>query len=111
MTSERVERRLAAVLAADVAGYSRLMGRDEEGTLARLKSLLRDSGVVDAGAAAGPARGVAAEQRGAQRRRRGRVCNAHLAYGEQIAFARDGSVSCIDRCEKLRWSGPSPRRP
>jgi TolB-like protein/class 3 adenylate cyclase/Flp pilus assembly protein TadD len=33
-----VERRLAAVLAADVAGYSRLMGIDEEGTLARLKA-------------------------------------------------------------------------
>ncbi len=39
MTSERVERRLAAVLAADVAGYSRLMGADEEGTLARLKAI------------------------------------------------------------------------
>jgi adenylate cyclase len=39
LTSERVERRLAAVLAADVAGYSRLMGADEEGTLARLKAL------------------------------------------------------------------------
>jgi TolB-like protein/class 3 adenylate cyclase len=39
LTSERVERRLAAVLAADVAGYSRLMGRNEEGTLADLKSL------------------------------------------------------------------------
>ncbi|MFB9269063.1 adenylate/guanylate cyclase domain-containing protein [Bradyrhizobium erythrophlei] len=35
----RVERRLAAVLAADVVGYSRLMGRDEERTLAELKSL------------------------------------------------------------------------
>jgi adenylate cyclase len=34
-----VERRLTAVLAADVAGYSRLMGRDEEGTLARLKAV------------------------------------------------------------------------
>lgn len=34
----RVDRRLAAILAADVAGYSRLMGVDEEGTLARLKS-------------------------------------------------------------------------
>jgi adenylate cyclase len=34
---ERVERKLAAILAADVAGYSRLMGADEEGTLARLK--------------------------------------------------------------------------
>ena len=30
-------RRLAAILAADVAGYSRLMGADEEGTLERLK--------------------------------------------------------------------------
>jgi TolB-like protein/class 3 adenylate cyclase len=38
LTGDRVERRLAAVLAADVAGYSRLMGRDEEGTLAQLKS-------------------------------------------------------------------------
>jgi TolB-like protein/class 3 adenylate cyclase len=38
MTGERVVRRLAAVLAADVAGYSRLMGRDEHGTLARLKA-------------------------------------------------------------------------
>jgi len=34
-----VERRLAAVMALDVAGYSRLMGADEEGTLARLKAL------------------------------------------------------------------------
>jgi adenylate cyclase len=39
VTGERVERRLAAVLAADVAGYSRLMGADEEGTLARLKAV------------------------------------------------------------------------
>src|ERR1700723_63778 len=38
LSSERVDRRLAAVLAADVAGYSRLMGLDEEGTLATLKS-------------------------------------------------------------------------
>jgi adenylate cyclase len=35
----RVERRLAAILAADVAGYSRLIEADEEGTLARLKTL------------------------------------------------------------------------
>ena len=34
-----VQRKLAAILAADVAGYSRLMGADEEGTLARLKAL------------------------------------------------------------------------
>jgi adenylate cyclase len=36
----RVERRLAAILAADVAGYSRLMGADEEGTHERLKAHL-----------------------------------------------------------------------
>jgi TolB-like protein/class 3 adenylate cyclase/Tfp pilus assembly protein PilF len=39
LAGERVERRLAAVLAADVAGYSRLMGLDEEGTLAQLKAV------------------------------------------------------------------------
>ena len=35
-------RRLAAILAADVAGYSRLMGTNEEGTLERLKALRRE---------------------------------------------------------------------
>ena len=40
-----MERRLAAVLAADIAGYSRLMGIDEEGTLARLKAVRK--GLVD----------------------------------------------------------------
>jgi adenylate cyclase len=35
-------RRLAAILAADVAGYSRLMGADEEGTLERLTALRRE---------------------------------------------------------------------
>ena len=39
MGAERVERRLAAILAADVAGYSRLIEADEEGTLGRLKVL------------------------------------------------------------------------
>jgi hypothetical protein len=38
LSTERVERRLTAILAADVAGYSRLMGADEEGTLAQLKA-------------------------------------------------------------------------
>src|SRR6201990_938720 len=42
MEEDRVERRLAAILAGDVAGYSRLMGSDEEGTLAALKSHRRD---------------------------------------------------------------------
>ena len=44
MAAERAERRLAAVLAADVAGYSRLMGADEEGTLAALKAIRRELG-------------------------------------------------------------------
>jgi len=42
VAEERVERRLAAILCADVAGYSRLMGADEEGTLAALKSDRRE---------------------------------------------------------------------
>jgi TolB-like protein/class 3 adenylate cyclase/tetratricopeptide (TPR) repeat protein len=45
MSERRVERRLAAILAADVAGYSRLVGEDEEGTLERLRVLRRE--VVD----------------------------------------------------------------
>src|SRR5438874_3713368 len=42
MAGEKVERRQTAILAADVAGYSRLMGVDEEGTLAALKMLRRE---------------------------------------------------------------------
>ena len=45
MAGERVERRLAAILAADIAGYSRLMGADEVGTLAALKAHRRE--IVD----------------------------------------------------------------
>jgi len=42
MGKDRVERRLAAILAVDVAGYSRLMGEDEEGTLAALRAVRRE---------------------------------------------------------------------
>jgi len=42
LATQRVERRLAAILAADVAGYSRLIGSDEEDTLARLKAHRRE---------------------------------------------------------------------
>ncbi|MEJ2378220.1 MAG: adenylate/guanylate cyclase domain-containing protein [Pseudolabrys sp.] len=42
MAEQRLERRLAAVLAGDVAGYSRLMGADEEGTLSRLNAHRRE---------------------------------------------------------------------
>jgi TolB-like protein len=50
LASERVERRLTAILAADVAGYSRLTGIDEEGTHVRLREHLRT--VVDPSVAA-----------------------------------------------------------
>ncbi len=42
MAEERVQRRLAAILAADVVGFSRMMGEDEAGTLAQLKTLRRE---------------------------------------------------------------------
>ena len=38
MAAPRIDRRLTAVLAADVVGYSRLVQRDEQGTLGRLKA-------------------------------------------------------------------------
>lgn len=50
MAEARVERRLAAILAADIAGYSRLMGADEVGTLTALKAYRRD--IVDPAIAA-----------------------------------------------------------
>src|SRR5262245_66508164 len=42
MVEDHTERKLAAILAADVAGFSRLMSADEEGTLARLRGHLRE---------------------------------------------------------------------
>ncbi len=42
MAGEGIKRRLAAIMSADVAGYSRLMGTDEAGTLSALKALRRD---------------------------------------------------------------------
>jgi len=50
MTEQRLQRRLAAILSADVVGYSRLMGFDEAGTLARLNALRR--GLIDPAIAA-----------------------------------------------------------
>ena len=42
MADSRVEHRFAVILCADVVGYSRLMGTDEEGTLAALRTVRRD---------------------------------------------------------------------
>jgi adenylate cyclase len=44
MAEKRVERRLAAIMAVDVVGYSRLMGADEEGTLAAMNMIRRELG-------------------------------------------------------------------
>ena len=42
MVEERIQRRLAAILVADVVGYSRLIRQDEAGTLAQLKTLRKE---------------------------------------------------------------------
>ena len=42
MAEERVQRKLAAILAADVVGFSRLIGENETGTLARFKLLRQE---------------------------------------------------------------------
>jgi adenylate cyclase len=42
MPAETVERKLVAILAANIAGFSRLVGADEEGTVARLRALRRE---------------------------------------------------------------------
>jgi len=65
------------------------------------RALARQSGIVDAGAAAGPARSPAAKQCRAQRRRRGGVGDAHLADREQIAVRRHRSISDVDRAQKF----------
>ena len=56
MAEERLQRRLAAILSADVVGYSRLMGLDEAGTLSRLNALRRE--LVDPTIAAHAGRSV-----------------------------------------------------
>ncbi len=64
-------------------------------------ALARQSRIVDAGAAAGPAGSAAAKQRRAQRRRRRGVGDAHLADCEQIAVRRHGPVSDIDGVQEF----------
>jgi class 3 adenylate cyclase len=66
MAEERLQRRLAAILSADVVGYSRLMGVDEAGTLSRLNALRRE--LIDPAIAAHSGRIVKLMGDGAARR-------------------------------------------
>ena len=89
MAIERVERRLAAVLAADVAGYSRLMGLDEEGTLARLKAVRK--ALVDP-AIASPTRDFVSRS---------------VAHGGRSEVARTAQFGEIDPARTSRSPCPS----
>jgi adenylate cyclase len=93
--AEEVERRLTTILFADVAGYSRLMGRDEEGTLS---SLVRCRGIVD----------------GLIRDHRGRIANtagdAVLAEFPSVADGLSCALKMQDAVEKEDQSLPPERR-
>ena len=65
-------------------------------------ALAREAGVVDAGAAAGPARAAAAEQRRRDRRGRGGVADAHLAEAHEIGLGRQRVVARRHGGEELR---------
>ncbi|MGA7866980.1 MAG: hypothetical protein WCA23_23825 [Stellaceae bacterium] len=88
MTGKRVARRLAAILAADVVGYSRLMGEDEEGTLAALKTLQRE--LIDP-----KVREHCGRLQNHRRRRIGRVCQRR----------RCGALRCRNAARNGRAQG------
>ena len=82
MAEERLQRRLAAILSADVVGYSRLMGLDEAGTLSRLNALRR--GLIDPMIAAHAGRIVKLMGDGA----RHLVGKRHRDHLERFAFEK-----------------------
>ena len=94
---ERVERRLAAVMAVDVAGYSRLMGIDEEGTLARLKAVR--TVLVDPAIASHRGRIVKTTGDGMLVEFVSAVDAVTCAVAVQEGMARNGT----DRAQKLRF--------
>ena len=77
----RPERRLAAILAADVAGYSRLIGIDEEGTLGHLKAIRAN--LFD---------GKIAEYRGRIVKTTGRRAPSRVLQRSRRVALRDGSA-------------------
>jgi adenylate cyclase len=106
MAEERVKRKLAAILAADVVGYSRLMGADEAGTLSALKR--HREAIFDPAVAAHSGRivkligdGVIAEF--------GSVVDAvNCALSVQRSGAKRPDQSTSQPTIVLRASGPNP---
>jgi|SRR6516162_9685033 class 3 adenylate cyclase len=93
-------RRLAAILAADVAGYSRLMGEDEEGTLAELKAIRRElSDPLQAGDARVTA--IAAEP----------LCFGDLAVGRRAVGEELSASSIALASRRSGVSKPSVNQP
>jgi adenylate cyclase len=100
MAEARVQRRLAAILAADVAGYSRLMGADEEGTVTALKALQRE--VTDAKIAEHRGRIVKTTGDGALVEFASAVDAVRCAVEIQRAVAERNTVISEDRRIQLR---------
>ena len=97
MAAARVERRLAAILAADVVGYSRLMEADEAGTFARLKALRAGADRAD------PARSTAA----ASSTSRATAPSSSSAASSTRSRPRSRSSG---RCRRARPDLPEDRR-
>ena len=96
----RVERRLAAILAADVAGYSRLIEADEEGTLGRLKTLRAQ--VIDPKIAAHRGRIVNTTGDGLLAEFASVVDASRCAAGVQAAMAKSNAPLPPDRRIEFR---------
>ncbi|HKW54124.1 MAG TPA: adenylate/guanylate cyclase domain-containing protein [Stellaceae bacterium] len=100
MEHQRVQRRLTAIVAADVAGYSRLTGEDEEGTIARLRGLRRE--VVDPAIAAHGGRVVKTTGDGVLIEFASVVDAVRCAViVQQAILARNGDAQA-DKCIKFR---------
>ena len=100
MAGARVERRLAAILMADIVGYSRLMGIDEEGTLAALKAYRRE--LIDPKVAEHGGRIVKTTGDGALLEFASAVDAVRCAMEMQRAMAERNAVVSVDRRIEFR---------